>query len=98
MDGQKLVIHVQIGNIQLPMTVNSTEQEATVRKAASNVNQQLITVRDKYKKVPNEQYYDAMVKLNSEIKALTAEGKSDTTPIFDILSDLEQEIDELIHK
>ena len=39
-----------------------------------------------------------MVMLNSEIKALTAEGKNDTKPIFDILSELEQEIDELIHK
>ena len=98
MDGNKLIIHVQIGNISLPMTVNSTEEEAVVRKAASNVNQQLISVRDRYKAVPNEQYYTAMVMLNSEIKALTAEGKNDTKPIFDILSELEQEIDDLIHK
>ena len=98
MDGQKLIIHVQIGNISLPMTVVDPEQEAIVRKAASNVNQQLMTVRDKYKTVPNEQYYSAMVMLNSEIKALSAESRNDTAPIFDTLSELEQEIDELIHK
>ena len=98
MDGQKLIIHVQIDNISLPMTVVDPEQEAIVRKAASNVNQQLMTVRDKYKTVPNEQYYYAMVMLNSEIKALSAEGRNDTAPIFDTLRELEQEIDELIHK
>jgi len=98
MDGQKLTIHVPIAQLSLPMTVTSTEQEATVRKAASNVNQQLLAVREKYKKVPNEQYYYAMVMLNSEIRALTAETKSDATPILDILRDLETEIEQLIHK
>ena len=98
MDERKLIVNVQIGSIQLPMTVADTEQEAIVRKAASNVNRQLITVRDKYKSLTDENYYYAMVMLNSEIKALIAEGKNDTEPLFDILSDLESEIDELIHK
>ena len=44
MEPKKLTIHVNIDNMLLPMTVTDTEQEAVIRKAAGNVNQQLITV------------------------------------------------------
>lgn len=80
------------------MNVTDTEQEYIIRKAASNVNQQLISVREKYPNVPNENYYDAMVMLNSEIRALTAENKNDKAPIFDTIDALKEEIDGLIAK
>ena len=98
MESKKLTIHVNIDNILLPMTVTDSEQEAVIRKAAGNVNQQLITVRERYKTVPNDRYYDVMVMLNSEIKALTAENKNDTRPVFDIIDTLEREIDEFIKR
>jgi cell division protein ZapA (FtsZ GTPase activity inhibitor) len=98
MEPKKLTIHVNIDNILLPMTVTDSEQEAVIRKAAGNVNQQLITVRERYKTVPNDRYYDVMVMLNSEIKALTAENKNDTRPVFDIIDTLEREIDEFIKR
>lgn len=98
MEAKKLTIHVNIDNLLLPMTVTDTEQEAVIRKAASNVNQQLITVRERYKSVPNDRYYDIMVMLNSEIKALTAENKNDQSPVYGILDSLEKEIDKLIKK
>lgn len=98
MEPKKLTIHVNIDNVLLPMTVIDSDQEAVIRKAASNVNQQLITVRERYKTVPNDRYYDVMVMLNSEIKALTAENRNDTKPVFDIIDTLEQEIDEYIKK
>ena len=98
MEAKKLTIHVNIDNMLLPMTVTDTEQEAVIRKAAGNVNQQLITVRERYKSVPNDRYYDIMVMLNSEIKVLTAENKNDESPVFGILDTLEKEIDELIKK
>lgn len=96
MDGHKIAINVSIGGLSLPMTTTSEEQEALIRRAANNVNRQLITVREKYKSISNEKYYAAMVMLNSEVKALSAENKSDSSPIFEILDDLEKEIDELI--
>ena len=80
------------------MTVTDSDQEAIIRKAAGNLNQQLITVRERYRSVPNERYYDIMVMLNSEIKALTAENKNDQSPVYGIISSLEKEIDELIKK
>ena len=98
MEPKKLTIHVNIDNMLLPMTVTDSEQEAVIRKAAGNVNQQLITVRERYKTVPNDRYYDVMVMLNSEIKALTAENKNDTRPVFDIIDTLEREIDEFIKR
>lgn len=98
MEPKKLTIHVNIDNVLLPMTVTDSDQEAVIRKAASNVNQQLITVRERYKTVPNDRYYDVMVMLNSEIKALTAENRNDTKPVFDIIDTLEREIDEYIKK
>jgi cell division protein ZapA (FtsZ GTPase activity inhibitor) len=98
MEAKKLTIHVNIDNMSLPMTVTDSEQEAIIRKAAGNVNQQLITVRERYRSVPNERYYDIMVMLNSEIKALTAENKNDQSPVYGIISSLEKEIDELIKK
>ena len=98
MEPKKLTIHVNIDNVLLPMTVIDSDQEAVIRKAASNVNQQLITVRERYKTVPNDRYYDVMVMLNSEIKALTAENRYDTKPVFDIIDTLEREIDEYIKK
>lgn len=98
MDEKKLTVNVQIGGITLPMTVANSEQEEIIRKAASNVNQQIMAVREKYKNVPNEKYYEAMVMLNAETKALNAEAKSNAEPIFDVLKELENEIDELIKK
>ena len=98
METKKLTIHVNIDNMLLPMTVTDSEQEAIIRKAAGNVNQQLITVRERYKSVPNERYYDIMVMFNSEIKALTAENKNDQSPVYGILEALEKEIDVLIKK
>ncbi len=80
------------------MTVTDSDQEAIIRKAAGNLNQQLITVRERYRSVPNERYYDIMVMLNSEIKALTAENKNDQSPVYGIIASLEKEIDELIKK
>lgn len=80
------------------MTVTDSDQEAIIRKAAGNLNQQLITVRERYRSVPNERYYDIMVMLNSEIKALTAENKKDQSPVYGIIASLEKEIDELIKK
>ena len=80
------------------MTVTDSDQEAVIRKAAGNLNQQLITVRERYKSVPNDRYYDVMVMLNSEIKALAAEKRNDTKPVFEIIDTLEREIDEFIKK
>ena len=80
------------------MTVTDSDQEAVIRKAAGNLNQQLITVRERYKSVPNDRYYDVKVMLNSEIKALAAEKRNDTKPVFEIIDTLEREIDEFIKK
>ena len=80
------------------MTVTDSDREAVIRKAAGNLNQQLITVRERYKSVPNDRYYDVMVMLNSEIKALAAEKRNDTKPVFEIIDTLEREIDEFIKK
>ena len=80
------------------MTVTDSDQEAVIRKAAGNLNQQLITVRERYKSVPNDRYYDVMVMRNSEIKALAAEKRNDTKPVFEIIDTLEREIDEFIKK
>ncbi|MCR4836557.1 MAG: cell division protein ZapA [Bacteroidaceae bacterium] len=98
MEQKKLTIHVNIDNMLLPMTVTDSDQEAVIRKAAGNLNQQLITVRERYKSVPNDRYYDVMVMLNSEIKALAAEKRNDTKPVFEIIDTLEREIDEFIKK
>ena len=98
MEQKKLTIHVNIDNMLLPMTVTDSDQEAVIRKAAGNLNQQLITVRERYKSVPNDRYYDVMVMLNSEIKALAAEKRKDTKPVFEIIDTLEREIDEFIKK
>ena len=80
------------------MTVTDSDQEAVIRKSAGNLNQQLITVRERYKSVPNDRYYDVIVMLNSEIKALAAEKRNDTKPVFEIIDTLEREIDEFIKK
>jgi len=98
MDPKKLTIHVNIDNMTLPIPVTGSEEEAIIRKAAANVNQQLITVRERYKKVPDKRYYDAMVMLNSETKALTAENRNDTQPVFDALDELKKDIEELINQ
>lgn len=96
MEGYKLTIHVAIDGVTLPMTVTSTEEEEIIRKAASNVNQLLIKVREKYSVVPNDRYYDVMVMLKSEVKALSAAKESDSAPVFEVLDDIEKDIDKLL--
>lgn len=96
MEGYKLTIHVAIDGVTLPMTVTSADEEEIIRKAANNVNQLLIKVREKYSAVPNDRYYDVMVMLNSEVKALNAAKESDSAPVFEVLDDIEKDIDALL--
>ncbi len=96
MEGYKLTIHVAIDGVSLPMTVTSADEEEIIRKAAGNVNQLLIEVRGKYSNVPDNRYYDVMVMLKSEVKALSAAKEKDTAPVFEVLDDIEKDIDELL--
>ncbi len=96
MEGYKLTIHVTIDGVTLPMTVTSADEEEIIRKAASNVNQLLIKLREKYSVVPNDRYYDAMVMLKSEVRALSAAKESEAAPVFEVLGDIEKDIDELL--
>lgn len=89
-----LTVNVNIEEVTLPMTVNDTEDEEIYRKAASLVNERLRNMRKRYHDLP-EKYYYAMVMLNSAVDALKAERNRDVTPVMDVISSLEQEIDNL---
>ena len=54
MEGNKITVNVRIGNVTLPMTVSTTEEEEVVRNAASLVQSKLNSFRDKFPKLPSE--------------------------------------------
>lgn len=98
MDGNKITVNVRIGNVTLPMTVTNTEEEEVVRNAASLVQSKLNTFRDKFPKLPSEEYYYVMVAVDSALEALSASNKASIQPVMEIIDDLEKEIEQVIKK
>ncbi|MBR4591052.1 MAG: cell division protein ZapA [Bacteroidaceae bacterium] len=98
MEGNKITVNVRIGNVTLPMTVSNTEEEEVVRNAASLVQSKLNSFRDKFPKLPSEEYYYVMVAVDTALEALSASNKASIEPVMDIIEDLEKEIDEVIKK
>ena len=47
-------IRIRIDDVQLPMVVNSTDEEKRYRDAAAYINERILAVKQKYTKVPNE--------------------------------------------
>ena len=93
---RKLTVNVNIEEITLPMTVSNTEDEEIYRKAASQVNERLRTMRQRYPDLPQEKYYYAMVMLNTAVDALRTERGKDISPVMSVISELERDIDNLV--
>lgn len=91
-----LTVNVNIEGVSLPMTVSSVEDEARIRKAALMINNRLQGMREKFPTLPSDNYYYAMVLLNTTVDVLKLESKSDASPIMEVLDDLGTEISQTI--
>lgn len=98
MDGQKIAVNLRIGKIMIPMTVANTEQEKTVRDAATLVQTKLNAIHDRFPSLPSEEYYYAMAALNTAIDAVSASDKASAAPVMEVIRELENEIEGLIKK
>ncbi len=96
--GQKINVKVTIEGISLPLTVSSTEEEKIYREAASMIQSRLSALRDRYPTLPSEKYYYAMAMLNTAVEAVKVANKVDNEPFFEMISDLETEINKVIKK
>lgn len=90
-----LTVNVNIEGVTLPMTVATTEDERVYRQAASLINAKLRTMRERYPSLPSDQYYYAMVLLNTTVEAFRSESKADFGPMLDLINELESEIDKV---
>jgi len=95
---RKQKITVIIEGIPLPMTVSSTEEEKIYRDAAALIQNKLRSFRDKYPSLPNDKYYYAMTMLYTAVESVSASQKADPAPFFEMMSDLEVELDKVIKK
>ncbi len=95
---RKLNIKVSIEGIELPLTVNSTEEEEIYRRSATLIQQRLRTLRDRYPNLPSDKYYYAMVLLNTAVDAIRTADSVSAQPYQEMIADLESEITPLIQR
>lgn len=95
---RKLNIKINIEGIDLPLTVNSTEEEKDYRDAATLIQTRLRSLRDRYPNLPTKEYYYAMVLLNTAVDAVRAANSASTTPYTEAIADLEKEINDALAK
>lgn len=91
----KLNINVIIEGIQLPLQVQSPEEEKIYRDAASNIQHRIQRLRDAYPHLPNDKFYYVMAMLNTAVEAVKASDRTDTQPYVEMMHDLEKEIESL---
>lgn len=84
----KLNIKVNIEGIELPLTVNGSEEEKIYRDAAMLIQQRLRVLREKYPHLPDEKYYYAMVMLYTGVDAVNAAASASTEPYVQMIDDL----------
>lgn len=84
----KLNIKVNIEGIELPLTVNGSEEEKVYRDAALLIQKRLQTLRERYPKLPDEKYYYAMVMLYTGVDAVNAASSASTEPYVQMIDDL----------
>ena len=92
----KLNIKVNIEDVDLPLTVNSTEEEKVYRDAASLIQDRLWKLRERYPNLPADKYYYAMVMLYTAVDAVNANNSASTAPLMDMINDLDKEISETL--
>ncbi len=92
---RKLNISVSIEGIQLPLTVSNAEEEKIYRDAASNIQGRIHKLRAMYPTLKNDKYYYVMAMLNTAVESVRSTNRNDTQPFFDMMHDLESEIDKL---
>ncbi|MBR3443115.1 MAG: cell division protein ZapA [Bacteroidaceae bacterium] len=91
----KLNIKVNIEGVDLPLTVNSTDEEKVYRDAASLIQDRLRKLRDLYSGLPEKTYY-AMVMLYTAVDAVHASNTASTGPLMEVITDLEKELDNVL--
>ena len=90
----KLNITVQIEGIQMPLQVDTPEEEKIYRDAAMAIQRRIQILRDAYPDQPNTKYY-AMAMLTISADAVKMANKADTQPYIDMMHDIEKEIETL---
>lgn len=85
-------IRIRIDDVQLPMVVNSTDEEKRYRDAAAYINERILAVKQKYPKVPNEKYYTAIVMLEIASKGVEVSNTSSIEPYKKSIEELREEI------
>ena len=98
MADRKLNISVSIEGIQLPLTVANAEEEKIYRDAATNIQSRIHKLRAMYPQLNNDKYYYVMAMLNTAVESVRHSNRNDTKPFFDMMRDLESEINKNVKK
>lgn len=98
MSDRRLKINVSIEGIQLPLTVESAEEEKVYRDAASAIQNRIHQLRSMYPNLTNDKYYYVMAMLNTAVESVRTSNRNDTQPFIDMMRDLETEIDKNVKK
>ena len=94
--GQKQKIRIRIDDVELPMTVNSADEEKLYRDAAAHINKRLLSVKQKYPIVPTEKHYTAIVLLELATKGVSLSNKSSVEPYKKSIAELSKEINDTL--
>lgn len=95
MADKKQNISVTIEDVVLPLTASSPEEEKLYRDAASHIQSRLQRLREVYKNLPSDKYYYVMAMFNTSVDAVRTANRVDSTPIDNMMANIEKELDSL---
>ena len=90
----KLNIKVQIEGIEMPLQLDTPEEEKIYRDAGAAIQLRIQKLRDTYPNQPNIKYY-AMAMLTTAVEAVKIANKADKQPYIDMMHDIEKEMETL---
>lgn len=90
----KFSIRVNVADRYYPLRIDRKDEER-IRKAAKLINDKLMQYKQRYTDKDLQDFL-AMVALQYVIKLLEQENKNDTTPILDVVKELNDKLDTVL--
>lgn len=91
MNKEQMKISVLVGGKRYGLTIQREEEEF-IRKAASRINELITKYKKRFSNDKTDDYL-SMAALQLATELVKLENQKDVSPVFDLLTDIEQELD-----
>ena len=91
MNKEQMKISVLVNGKRYPLTIQRKEEEF-IRRAASRINELITRYKQRFSNDKTDDYL-SMAALQLATELVKLENQKDVSPVFDLLTDIEQELD-----